>query len=123
MPAHLARPDSIDLPGLGLTIVTSLGITGGRLYTAQHKFEIVLQTLLASDFSFDRTPAADFAPLDCCGLQFVSPASVEVRVKTLGLPLICWIVNFLQLRHSADKELSLKELGTARQLISCENIY
>lgn len=28
MPAHLARPDSIDLPGLGLTVVTSLGITG-----------------------------------------------------------------------------------------------
>ncbi len=28
MLAHLARPDSIDLPGLGLTVVTSLGITG-----------------------------------------------------------------------------------------------
>ena len=72
MPAHLARPDSIDLPGLGLTVVTSLGIRG-RLYTAQYKFENCFADLVASDFSFGRTLAAASAPLDCCGLKCVSP--------------------------------------------------
>ncbi len=43
---------------------------------------IFFADFVASDFSFGRTLAADFAPLDCSGRQFVSTDWVEVHVKT-----------------------------------------
>jgi len=63
-------------------LLQALALQGGRLYTAQHKFDFFVADFVASDFSFGRTLAADFAPLDCSGRQFVSTDWVEVHVKT-----------------------------------------